>query len=162
MRQKIYIKFVSAVLAVMVLFSSIGLTINAHYCHTSGQIKKSILPVSLYCDHDEAMVGCALPQTNDEIITCCATESSAEAVHSEDCCEDYNTFLKLLSEFDLPVLKISFNLFLQFVLSLFDLILPSAAKDLAELSQYHDPPPLIYGKQLLLAYNQLKIDPATL
>jgi hypothetical protein len=162
MKQKIYIKSVSVVIAVMVLFSSIGLTINAHYCYTTGTMKKSILPVALHCDSSDGQASCALPRAEEDANTCCSAEPIAETVHTDDCCEDYNTFIKLLSEFDLPSIKISFNLFLQFLITMLDLLLPSKTDDVAVHMLYQDPPPLVYGKQLLLAFNQLKLDPATL
>lgn len=149
-------------MAVMVLFSSIGLTINAHYCHSTGDIKKSILPVPLYCDHGDEMASCVIPHHPDQADACCATEAMAGASVEGECCEDYTTFLKLLSEFDLSSLKSGFNLVLQLIINLLDLVRPSYSNEHTSQAFYPNPPPLLTGKQMLVAFNQLKLDPAVL
>ncbi len=151
-------------MAFMVLFSSIGLTLNAHYCHTTGAFKKSILPIELHCNDMESSHSCTLPYSeNASEAACCAAEArQAEQNHDEECCEDFTTYLKLLSEFDISTFKAGFNLFLSFMLAVLDFLLPSADRDLGTNSELNDPPSVLFGKQLLLTFKQLKIAPATL
>lgn len=151
-------------MAIMVLFSSVGLTINAHYCHTTGAFKKSILPVELQCDDMEAGESCTLPHkgAKTETACCAAGTGQTEPSHDEECCEDYKTYLKFLSEFDLSSFKAGFNLFLSIMLAVLDFLLPQADKDMGANSELSDPPSVLSGKQLLLSFKQLKIAPAAL
>jgi len=93
---------------------------------------------------------CVLPVNDTMADSCCANGPEEKIVHNEDCCEDYNSYLKLLSDFNLSSVKAGFNLFLQVMIAVL------AKSDL------DNPPPQLYGKQLLLAFRQLKLDPATL
>jgi hypothetical protein len=160
MVKSIYIQAFSFVMAIMVFLSAIGLTINAHYCHTTGAIKKSVLPiVELRCADENDSASCAIAhqQTENSPMACCESSSSGNAAHDDDCCEDYTTFLKLLSAFDLPAIKVGFNLFIQMMVAVLDFLTPSGVKDSGSMSALVDPPPVFYGKQLLLAFHQLKI-----
>jgi hypothetical protein len=162
MKVKFHIRFISSLLAIMVLFSSIGLSINAHYCHTTGTFKKSLLPVDLSCADENTEHLCAFPMADTVADTCCAKGHEEKVLHNEDCCEDYNSYLKLLSDFNLSSVKAGFNLFLQVMIAVLDFLLPSAERDMGPKSDLDNPPPQLYGKQLLLAFRQLKLDPATL
>lgn len=149
-------------LAIMVLFSSIGLSINAHYCHTTGAFKKSLLPVDLSCEDGHTEHMCVIPLADAAADTCCAKGHEEKVLHNEDCCEDYNSYLKLLSDFNLSSVKAGFNLFLQVMITVLDFLLPSAERDMELKSELNNPPPQLFGKQLLLAFRQLKLDPAAL
>jgi hypothetical protein len=149
-------------MAVMVLFSSVGLSINAHYCHTTDTFKKSLLPVDLSCEDGNTEHMCVIPLADAAADSCCAKGHEEKLLHNEDCCEDYNSYLKLLSDFNISSVKAGFNLFLQVMIAVLDFLLPSADRDIAPASELDNPPPKLFGKQLLLAFRQLKLDPATL
>ncbi len=165
MVKSVYIKIFSFVMGLMVFISSIGLTINAHYCHTTGAIKKSLLPiVELSCVDESDAMSCAIAHNHSENSTksCCESPSNAKTVHDDDCCEDFTGFIKLLSEFDLPTIKSGFNLFIQMMVAVLDFLMPSGVNDSGLKSELTEPPPVFYGKQLLLAFHQLKIPAPTL
>jgi len=156
-------KVVSYALSFVVLFSAVGLTLNVHYCNTTGIVKKSIAPVVLDCDHENEAMSCDYEASNQtDSASCCAKQPTEKS--AKDCCDDFIQYIRTLSDFDLPKIKIVFNSFLK--TALWVLYVFSGSDHDAKTSEWQnntgDEPPALFGKELLLAFHQLKTDPALL
>ncbi|MDO8897609.1 MAG: hypothetical protein Q7V19_08145 [Bacteroidales bacterium] len=165
MVKKVAHKISAVILSFVVLFSTMGMTMNAHYCHTSHELQKSILPFPISCDH-QGMESCGITQVSDgSVHSCCAVipenEPSQKPVLSEECCEDFFHFIKVITDFDLPQLKFKtlFNKFLALTMRLFELIAPSkASPGQTALLEIQNQPPSLFGKDLTISIHQLKLD----
>jgi hypothetical protein len=165
MVKKVAYKISAVLLSFVVLFSTMGMTINAHYCHTSEYMQKSLLPFPISCDHQE-MDSLGINQVAGENIpSCCAVipdnDTSQMTVISEECCEDFFHFIKVITDFDLPQLKFKtlFNKFLALTMRLFELIAPSkASPGQTALLEIQNQPPSLFGKDLAISIHQLKLD----
>jgi len=145
-------------LSVMVLFSAIGLTLNVHYCNSSGMMKKSIQPVAMDCGHEDD--SCRTNVVDSTGTTaCCTTETNSNP--EKECCDDFMQYIKLLSEFDLPKVKVMFNTFIQATIKVLEFISPASSADKSAMLEPSDapPPPLSAGKHFVLACHQLKTEP---
>jgi hypothetical protein len=149
----------SLVLSLMVLASAIGLTLNVHYCNTTGMVKKSIIPVTLDCEH-EGTASCTVDASASADTTSCCTGQTKQQPE-QDCCDDFIQYIKLLSDFDLPKVKQLFNTFVQATIRVLEFLHPASAGDKTSLLEPGNSPPLPMsaGKQFVLACHQLKTEP---
>lgn len=149
----------SLLLSLMFLASAVGLTLNVHYCNTTGLMKKSIIPVALECDHDGSS-GCLIDVASAaDTTSCCAGEAGTHS--AKDCCDDFVQYIKLLSDFDLPKVKQLFNTFVQITVSVLEFLHPAASGEKTSLLELPNvpPPTLLTGKHFVLACHQLKTEP---
>lgn len=163
MKKKIAYQFLSLLMAALVMFSSAGLSLNAHYCSSMGTIEKSLLPFPIACNHEDG-TSCQLPQPAAEA-SCCANAEEANSLHSQhiskddSCCEDFFRHIRVITEFELPQLKIKdiFNRFLVFVLNLFELVFADSSDEKPQALLFDQPPKLLLtGKNIVIAFHQLK------
>ncbi len=165
MVKKVAYKITAVILSFVVLFSTMGMTMNAHYCHTSDELQKSLLPFPISCDH-QGMESCGITQVSDDSVhSCCAVipekDTSQVPVLSEECCEDFFRFLKVITDFELPQLKFKtlFNKFLALTMRLFELIAPSKTNPgQTALFDIQNQPPSLFGKDLAISIHQLKLE----
>jgi hypothetical protein len=164
MKTKIAYQFMSLLMAALVLFSSAGLSLNAHYCNTMNTMEKSLLPFPIACSHDDGN-SCQLPQQASEA-SCCVIAEKTGSMHAqhiskdESCCEDFFRYIKIITEFELPQLKIKdlFNRFLVFVLNMFELVFTDSSDEKPQATLFEHPPKLLLsGKNITIAFHQLKI-----
>lgn len=148
-------------LAVLMFVSSVGITMNAHYCFSTNTLQKGLFASNLSCAHESG--SCKLDNLNFDSTgpDCCKTE--VKKVAEKDCCKDFSYYVKLVTDVDLPNIKIVFNQFLQFALQVIDLLLPATAEQKSTVSnEFSDSPPPLSGLALLVSISQLKIDHHTL
>lgn len=165
MIKKVAYKISAVLLSFVVLFSTMGMTMNAHYCHTSDLMQKSLLPFPISCDH-QGMESCGIIQVSDDSMhSCCAVipdnDTSQMTVLSEECCEDFFHFIKVITDFELPQLefKTLFNKFLALTMRLFELLSPSkASPGQTALLEIQNQLPSLFGKDLAISIHQLKLD----
>lgn len=165
MIKKTAYKISALLLSVVVLFSTMGMTINAHYCHTTDTMQKSLLPFPIDCNHQELASSYNPVFADEDVLTCCSIpepKSASEKVMLEEgCCEDFFQFIKGITDFQVPQFefKILFNKFLALTVRLFELIAPVKAnpKQTALFEIQNQPPPLS-GKALTISIHQLKLD----
>lgn len=151
----------SLMMAAVFLISSVGLTINAHYCFTTNTLKKSIFTAEIHCDH-EGMT-CKLDVNAEADSTQCCSVKEANTYKTE-CCTDFTKYVKLVTSFDLPSVKIVFNHFIGLVIRIVQFSEPtseeSPLKTYSELNQKHLP--VLTGTTFLIACSQLKLEPQQL
>jgi hypothetical protein len=163
-KKKAY-KIFALLLSMVVLFSTMGMTINAHYCHTTDTMQKSLLPFPIDCEHKELSIDYNPVSADENIQACCSIpeprSASEKVVLEEGCCEDFFQFIKGITDFQLPQFefKIIFNKFLALTVRLFELLSPTKAnpKQTALFELQNQPPPLS-GKDLTITIHQLKLD----
>lgn len=164
MKTKIAYQFLSLLMAALVLFSSAGLSLNAHYCNTMNTMEKSLLPFPIACDHDDGS-SCQIPPRATEA-SCCTIAEETGTMHAqhiskdENCCEDFFRYIKVITEFELPQLKIKdlFNRFLVIILNLFELVFADSSGEKPQANLFEQPPKLLLsGKNIAIAFHQLKI-----
>lgn len=146
----------AVLLALLILISSVGLTVNAHYCFTTNTLKKGLLVNSLKCAHENS--SCTVDiSTVEGAQTCCKTEE--KKTPEKDCCKDFSYYLKIVTDFDLPSVKVVFNQFMLLALKVINLVLPQAEEQKsASIFPFSDPPPPVSGLKFLVSISQLKID----
>lgn len=156
LKQKLFYTF-SLMMAAVFLISSVGLTINAHYCFTTNTLKKSILTSDIHCDHENSGCDIASASQNDST-KCCAIKETH--THKSGCCADFTKYVKLVISFDLPNVKVVFNHFIGLVIRIFQFVEPATEK--SELKAYsaldQKNLPLLSGSDFLIACSQLKLD----
>lgn len=158
MKSGLYLKFLSLVLAAMVLTGASGITLNAHYCSTSQTLEKSILPFPIECDHAHGSIAAAHCSTDST--DCCHTVNAGAKVEDKACCEDFLQYLKGLTDFELPTFKIKsfFNRFLVIVVNIIDFFSPDKGTESAPSAFLSEDPPPVSGKTLTIIHHQLKLD----
>lgn len=150
----------SLMMAAVFLISSVGLTINAHYCFSTNTLKKSIFTADINCDHEGQT--CNLELNTEADSTQCCSEKVANTYKSDksECCADFSKYVKLVTSFDLPSVKIVFNHFIGLVIRIFQFVEPtpeeSPLKAYTEHSQKNLP--VFKGITFLIACSQLKLD----
>lgn len=163
MKKTVFHKIIAVFLSVIVLFSSIGVILNTHYCHTSQTVQKSFLPLPLQCEHEgQQICGNMAAVEGVQQDSCCATHSEIIAKKADNCCEDSTQYLKIISNFELPQVQIKhlFNKFLVVVVKFLDLIsAPAADSRQTSFKQNNNGPPPLSGKALAISIHQLKMDP---
>jgi hypothetical protein len=135
---------------------SAGITLNAHYCNTNQTLKKSLLPFPIECNHETD--SCVTDFQGDS--SCCHTVTKKAVSNEKSCCDDFLQYVKGLSEFELPKIKIKslFNKFLVVVVNVLDIIFPSSEKSEPTASIYTgDDPPPVSGKMMTIFFRQLKL-----
>lgn len=161
MKKILVYKISSGLLALLILFSAIGVAFNAHYCRTAATVEKTILPFSADCEHGEA-TACNVDDIEYKKSSkqCCANEKMP-MVKGETCCSDTTTYISGLSDFEVPKINVKslFNAFLITALNVLDLFTPPVdnSKPTSFFKNAKAPPPLS-GKALAIAMHQLKID----
>lgn len=144
-------------MAAVFLISSVGLTINAHYCFSTNTLKKSIFTADIHCDHENQ--GCDINATAQADSSQCCSVKETHA-HEAACCTDFKKYVKLVINFDLPNVKVVFNHFIGLVVRIFQIVEPAAEesplKTYAENNQKNLP--LLAGTKFLITCSQLKLD----
>jgi hypothetical protein len=78
---------------------------------------------------------------------------------ANDCCTDFTQYVKLVTEFDLPNVKVVFNNFLALTIKLFEFIIPVAEEN--KTASYPEAPDdfglFAGGTKFLIACSQLKL-----
>ncbi|MDY0077411.1 MAG: hypothetical protein RBR87_09060 [Bacteroidales bacterium] len=155
-KQKLIHTF-SLMMATVFLISSVGLTINAHYCFSTNTLKKSIFTADIRCNHEGQT--CNIEPKAEADSTQCCSEKEANTFKSE-CCTDFTKYVKLVTSFDLPSVKIVFNHFIGLVIRIVQFSEPtteeSPLKTYSENNQKNLP--LLTGTTFLIACSQLKLD----
>ncbi|HQQ13169.1 MAG TPA: hypothetical protein PK855_08395 [Bacteroidales bacterium] len=158
MKSGFFLKFLSSLMAVMVLAGASGITLNAHYCTTNHTLNKSILPFPIECNH--AHEPSATAQCGTDTTACCHTGVADNKVESKGCCEDFLQYIKGITDFEMPTLKIKkvFNQFLVVTVRIIEFFSPSKSKDPAPSAFLTEDPPPLSGKTLTITYHQFKLD----
>jgi hypothetical protein len=151
-----HFKWISAVLAVLIFFSSTGLTVRAHYCASEHTLIKSIFSSELSCEHDKT------DQTSSNetgAVQDCCHHKPEKSKPKHDCCTDFRQYYQMNVDADVSVVKINICDFILtkeipsfFTNLLPEVDLPSGIKE-SEIST-----PLLSGIKLLTSLHQLKID----
>ncbi len=137
--------------------SSVGITMNAHYCFSTNTLQKGLLAANLKCKHETGSCKAETMNMDKVVQDCCTTEVKKNT--EKDCCKDFSYYVKMATDFDLPNVKIAFNQFLQFSLKVIDLLLPvSTDEKPTAFNEFPDTPPPLSGLALLVRISQLKID----
>ncbi len=143
-------------MAVIVLVGSVGLTINAHYCSTQKTLQKSLFTAEIHCNHESHSCD-IVAMKHDTAQACCTVHQVYK--QTKDCCTDFSKYVKLVTEFDLPKIKVVFNHFLTVVVRLFELVVPVTEDN--KTSVFSDAPDDTNlpgsGTKFLIACSQLKL-----
>jgi len=155
-KQKLIHTF-SLMMAAVFLISSVGLTINAHYCFSTNTLKKSIFTADIHCDH--AYQGCDINATVLADSNQCCSETETHT-HEAACCTDFTKYVKLVINFDLPNVKVVFNHFIGIVVRIFQFVEPATEESPLKTYSEHKQKnlPLLTGNAFLIACSQLKLD----
>ena len=149
------LKLASIVLSFVVVLGTVGLTLNVHHCRTSGSENKSILPVATACETEQATGECCEEETAAQDTSCCKTEHPKKT--SDHCCSDFRYYFKLVTDFNLTQIKVVFNNFLHAIIRVIQFIRPVITeKEQVSFLPDLQPPPLLAGKEMVIAYHQLK------
>jgi hypothetical protein len=154
--KKWYMRFIAVLMAVIVFVGTVGLTINAHYCSTQKTLQKSLFAADISCDHGSQ--SCAVDAAADDSTkACCVLHQMPQ--QANDCCTDFTQYVKLVTEFDLPNVKVVFNNFLALTIKLFEFIIPVAEEN--KTASYPEAPDdfglFAGGTKFLIACSQLKL-----
>lgn len=145
----------TVMLALLVLSGSAGITLNAHYCNSTQTLQKSVLPFPIECTHgDQSCSAC------DNVVSdsCCHTPV-APAVHESGCCEDFLSYIKGLTDLELPKLQVKkiFNGFLLFVVRVLEVFSKNEdPKPTTAFIPDHSMPEAT-GKAFVISHHQLKL-----
>lgn len=144
-------------MATVFLISSVGLTINAHYCFSTNTLKKSVFTADIQCDHEGQ--SCVINATTQADSSQCCTTKEAHT-HDAGCCADFSKYVKLVIDFDLPNVKVVFNHFIGLAVRLFQVVEPASEENpLKTYSEYNQKNlPVFAGTTFLIACSQLKLD----
>ncbi|HOI31247.1 MAG TPA: hypothetical protein PLC47_00645 [Bacteroidales bacterium] len=143
-------------MAAVIFVGTVGLTINAHYCSTEKTLEKSLFASNISCDHSGET---CMPTSSsvDSSKSCCKVNQNK--LDAEACCTDFSHYVKLVTEFDLPNVKIVFNHFLNLAIRLYEIIIPVAEENTkpsySEVTD--DSGTLGNGIKFLIACSQLKL-----
>jgi len=156
MNQIWYMRVFALMMAVVIFVGTVGLTINAHYCSTQKTLEKSLFASNISCDHQG--MTCELETLPaDSSKSCC--EINHNRIDTGTCCTDFTKYVKLVTEFDLPNVKIVFNHFLSLAVRLYEIIIPVAEE--SKTTAFSDAPDdsgtLGSGLRFLIACSQLKL-----
>ena len=152
----IFTRIASLFLAVLVLASSVGVVINNHYCSSTKTLKQSIFNKKISCNHAHREAHSCEKSCHNECHKSHETETRFE---SADCCVDYTIFLRLKEAFNVSnSFDQIFNHFLA-VSCFFDAtkIVFNEESPLKIIVKQLSPPPLLFGKEKVIAFSQLKI-----
>ena len=147
---------ISSVLAVLIFFSSTGLTVRAHYCASEHTLIKSIFSSELSCDHDKTD-----PTTCNErgTVQDCCHHKPEKSKSKHNCCTDFRQYFRMNVDADVSVVKINICdlIFIKEIPSFFTSLLPQV--DVPNgIRESEIITPLLSGINLLTSLHQLKID----
>lgn len=144
MKKSLFIKSFSLFLAMLIFVCSSGIVVKNHYCSRTKVLKNSLFNQKIECNHH-----------HDEHNH---SDFSQNHFESKSCCSEYSTYLRFIENFNIASHKIIFDLDL-FKTIVFDFSVPTTIKSFsAQLIHKISPPPIISGKELLIAFLQLKFD----
>lgn len=158
--QEMIKKIISNLLIVLILALTIGISVFRHYCACSNTLTTSILvePDCIshqnhLCEHnyDASEQSCcshiAPKATNDQ-----------EQCDASDCCKTDKKFLIIETEYQPSSFKLSEIQHYILVSLVGELLKNPADKEVKLFAIYTDQPPPIFGRKLLTAMHQLKIE----
>lgn len=164
MKLQFIYRFISLKMAFLILFSSVGLGLNAHYCNQLHTIETSILPFSksIDCEH-EAIQSCCVPAMAEESLAkdedCGNPEHQDAHLHNTSCCEDFYAYINLDADVDVPQQQnqSSFDKFLFPLILLFQQFAESLDVEQLIFNAVDVEKPLMNGQDIIIAFKRLKI-----
>jgi len=158
-QRSIYFRLVSLFLTVAILVSSVGLTVNEHYCSTTKTLLKSVLSSNLDCKNDElkATACCADKLQKQHQKSCCTQKVTV--VHNPNCCSNFKRYFKNSTVGELSNTRAQFIQNIALIDNIITISRISQNQTETFFSGFPDAVPIFSsGKILLTALHQLKID----
>ncbi len=103
---------VSFILVISILFSSIGVKVNRHYCPKEG------LLISFFKDHKKCQC------KHQEKRACCHHKTKSTTLKKKGCCQEESTFFQLDYNYISQVQSLKFNPFEIWITPVYHYILP--------------------------------------
>lgn len=147
------------VVLVALLWATTGVSVYSHHCNKEGSTHISFFEEKAKCEHnDEA--GIAAPCCKTER-SCCVTNKSCKTVNNNRCCSTHQNVFRLVISFQLPgdsykVVVAGLELLKNLT---FDESRVTNDQNTA-VSARNRPPPVLFGRNLVIVTSQLKIAPA--
>ncbi|NOU45517.1 MAG: hypothetical protein HOO86_00460 [Bacteroidales bacterium] len=154
----IFTRSVSIVLTLIIFVSSIGLTVNAHYCASTKTLLKSVLTSDLDCKYENPGTAChSKTEQKKATKSCCAQVVSVPVKH--DCCSDFSHYYKISIDVDIANEKPQIIQYFALIVNpLIRTVLVDDQTDQIIADLPDDIPIFLSGKTLLTSIHQLKID----
>ncbi len=164
MKLQFIYRFISLKMAFLILFSSVGLGLNAHYCNQLHTIETSILPFSklIDCEHEVIQSCCVSVAAEADFATdesCGNPEHEFAHLHNTSCCEDFYAYVNLNADADVPQQQnqSSFDKFLFPLILLFQQFAESLNVKQLIFNTADVEKPLMNGQDIVIAFKRLKI-----
>ena len=129
-------------LTLILFFSNIGVSIYTHVCEEEGSFTTFFFPDNSHCE-----------KKLSELSTCCKNKQK------EDCCHNETKIFKQRSEYSSSFLEFNFDLpFLAVEQHFFELDFnPTFSNEETLAFSGTDPPPLLYGRKILIRNQVFRI-----
>lgn len=146
-------------LTVVIFVSSIGLTVNAHYCSTTKTLFKSIFTSEISCQHEvnDDKACCKINLQNNHRNSCCNQEIATAEKH--DCCSDFSQYYKISLDVEFLNNKPQLIQYIALIVKSISIVQVEDNQSNGLFSGLPDDFPVFpSGKALLTSIHQLKID----
>ncbi len=129
-------------LTVILFFGNVGVALYTHVCEEEGSITTFFVPDNSHCE-----------KKLSELPACCQKKQK------KDCCHNETKVFKLKSDYSTSFLKLSFaSSFLAVEKHFFELnFIPTISKEKSLAFSGTDPPPLLYGRKILIRNQVFRI-----
>jgi len=153
-----FTRSVSIVLTFIIFVSSIGLTVNAHYCASTKTLLKSVITSDLDCKYEKQGADCHHEISPKKATkSCCTQEVTVPVRH--DCCSDFSHYYKISIDVDIANEKPQTIQYFALIVNYLTGILPADDQpDQIFIILPDDIPVFPSGITLLTSLHQLKID----
>lgn len=133
-------------LMTLLLASNVGIPVYKHVCSEDGVFTSFFVPNETHCGADS--------QQHKKETTCCEEETKEKG-----CCHNETKIYKLQEEYAFSSLKFDFEPFDFIVPQAFSFFDNHSNVAIAEkcLTSFANPPPLVFGKQLLIHHQVFRI-----
>ncbi len=154
----ISVRLISMALMIVIFVSSVGITVNAHYCSSSKTLMKSLISSGLQCKHETEKNGDCCENVSHKVKkSCCKPEPAIAQKHR--CCTNFSKYFKV--SVDVNLLKSDYKQ-IQFNSLIVNQITNISLIDNPDNYVKSEIPDIVHclpsGKLLLTSLHQLKID----
>jgi hypothetical protein len=153
-----FTRSVSIVLTFIIFVSSIGLTVNAHYCASSKTLLKSVLTSDLDCKNDKPEGDCHSGISQKKATKSCCSQEVTVPV-KRHCCSNFSQYFKMRIDVDVANEKPQTIQYVALIVNpLTCTLLTDNQADQLFVDLPDHVPIFPSGKTLLTSLHQLKID----
>jgi hypothetical protein len=146
-------------LALMLVMATGGFSIYRHFCYCAGKDTASFFS-STTCQLEKAAVK-SQSCCHTEVPACCKDKAPVKHENScnkDNCCNSSSTFFKISDNYTVSIGKVSLKFVVSFVQYLIGNTLLSEPEEfVAQIPEFNDTSPPLFGTDLLHHLHQLKI-----